>query len=391
MPERPRAVRKKVLHLIPSFHQGGSEWQAVQLINALGADGRYEVRLACLEKAGVLLDRLNGFAVGDIGEFRLNSFHDMNMVRQLTRFAQCLRNERIDILQTHDFYSNIFGMFAARFARTPARIAAKRETGMRTSRQLFIERRAFAAADAIIANSVGVKEFLVSTGVKGEKIEVVHNGLDESRFVASGSDRASVLEELGITAAPSNRLVTIVANLRDEVKDHEMFIRAAARVAGRNDNARFVVAGEGERLKIVEQLSVDLGIESRLIFVGRCGRVPDLLSVSDVCVLTSRSEGFSNSIVEYMAAGKPVVATDVGGASEAVVHGETGFLVGSGDDESLADRLSTLLDDAGLAEKMGRLGKDRVAKMFTVRTQVERTVALYERLIESGTRRKAGK
>lgn len=385
------AVRRKVLHLIPSFHQGGSEWQAVQLVDALAADGRFDVRLACLEKAGVLLGKLNAFSAGDIDEFRLNSFYDSNMVRQLRAFVRCLRRGKIDIVQTHDFYSNIFGMLAARFARTPVRIAAKRETGMRTGRQLFIERRAFAAADAIIANSVGVKEFLVSTGVKGEKIEVVHNGLDESRFVASGADRASVLEELGITVAPSSTLVTIVANMRDEVKDHEMFIRAAARVAGRNDNARFVVAGEGERLEIVKRLSVDLGIESRLIFVGRCGRVPDLLSVSDVCVLTSRSEGFSNSIVEYMAAGKPVVATDVGGAREAIVHGETGFLVGSEDDESLADRLSTLLDDAGLAEKMGRLGKERVARMFTVRTQVERTVALYERLIESGTQRKAGK
>jgi glycosyltransferase involved in cell wall biosynthesis len=107
--------------------------------------------------------------------------------------------------------------------------------------------------------------------------------------------------------------------------------------------------------------------------------VPDLLALSEICVLTSDSEGFSNSILEYMAAGKPVVATDVGGATEAIIENETGFLVAPNDDEALAERLCRLFDDHMLCEKMGREGRRRVKERFSMQKQLDRTLAIYER------------
>jgi glycosyltransferase involved in cell wall biosynthesis len=106
-----------------------------------------------------------------------------------------------------------------------------------------------------------------------------------------------------------------------------------------------------------------------------------LLSVSDVCVLSSSSEGFSNSILEYMAAAKPVVATDVGGAREAVVEGETGFLVRSGDDEALGERIITLLRDPDRALAMGQRGRSVVEEKFSSEAQLKRTHQLYDRLL----------
>ena len=109
--------------------------------------------------------------------------------------------------------------------------------------------------------------------------------------------------------------------------------------------------------------------------------VAELLAASDVCVLSSRAEGFSNAILEYMAAARPVVATDVGGAREAIVEGETGHLVPAGDDERLAARVSALLRDPARAREMGERGRERVAQQFSCAAQLARTEALYERLL----------
>jgi glycosyltransferase involved in cell wall biosynthesis len=109
--------------------------------------------------------------------------------------------------------------------------------------------------------------------------------------------------------------------------------------------------------------------------------VPDLLSVSEVCALSSTAEGFSNSILEYMAAARPVVVTDVGGAREAVVEGQTGYIVPSGDDEQMAARIITLLREPGRARAMGERGQEVVRQKFSSQAQLENTHALYERLL----------
>jgi glycosyltransferase involved in cell wall biosynthesis len=142
-----------------------------------------------------------------------------------------------------------------------------------------------------------------------------------------------------------------------------------------------MVAGEGELRGELMALASSLGIASRVNFIGRCDDVPALLAASEVCVLTSTNEGFSNSILEYMAAGRPVVATDAGGASEAVVEGKTGFLVPSDDDRALADKLAQLLNDPDLARSLGDNGRKRVIENFSAEMQLAMTVGLYERLL----------
>ncbi len=117
-------------------------------------------------------------------------------------------------------------------------------------------------------------------------------------------------------------------------------------------------------------------------FIGRCNRVADLLAVSEVCVLSSKGvEGFSNSILEYMAASKPVVATDVGGAREAVVDGKTGYIVKPEDHETMAARLISLLREPEKARLMGEEGRRRVQAQFSCEAQLKKVEALYARLL----------
>lgn len=370
-------MKKNVLHLIPSFNQGGSERQAVQLVKLLVDEGSHNIKIACLDRSGILLDEVTLLGFDDVPEFPLSSFYDLNAVRQLHRFAKYLRANKIDIVQSHDFYSNVFGMFGSRLAGVPMRIAAKRETGMRSSRQLFIERRAFALADSVVVNSDKVKSYLQASGVASDRLVTIHNGIDASKFRGVTHGREVLLRKFGLPGG--SRFVTIVANLRSPVKDHAMFLKAASSIREKVPDVAFILAGEGQLLTQTQQLAADLNISERTVFLGRCTNVPELLSISEVCVLSSVSEGFSNSIIEYMAAGKPVVATNVGGASEAVIEGVTGYLVESGDSGLMAERVSLLLNDTSRAKMMGDEGRKRVAERFSTAAQLEKTLELYGR------------
>lgn len=380
---------RNVLQLVGSFHQGGSERQAVQLARLLAQSGRFRVHVATLDGAGILRSEVERLRLGDIPEFALTSFYDRRMLEQLRRFARLLREREVAVVHTHDFYTNVFGMAGAMLARVPVRIASRRETGgMRTGAQKFVERRAYDLAHAVVANAAAVRDGLVAEGVRAAKIEVVYNGLDAARLrPPPGLARAQLLERAGLPRElEGRRLVTIVANLRHDVKDHPMFLRAARRVKDEVTKAAFVLAGEGELTEPLRALAARLGLAPDAFFTGRCERVAELLAASDVCVLTSKAEGFSNAILEYMAAARPVVATDVGGAREAIIEGETGYIVPPGDDAGLAARVVSLLKDPALACALGERGRRVVEEKFSCGAQLERIERLYERLLRTAVR-----
>ena len=381
-------MKPNVLLFIDSFAQGGTERQVVQLARLLSESGRYQIHLACLSGEGVLRAEVERLGFTDIPEFPLTSFYDRNMLTQLRRCAAFLRERAIDIVETHDFYTNIFGMTASALARTPrARIASRRETdGTKSRQQKWVQRRAFALADAIVANAEAVRQELIRDGVPAAKIQTIYNGMDTAR-VAPRPDllRDDALALVGLPREEGDRrrrFVSIVANMRHANKDQAMFLRAARRVREAVPDAAFVLAGEGELQESLRALASELGLGEHAFFTGRCAHVPELLALSEVCVLSSNgTEGFSNSIIEYMAAARPVVATDIGGAREAVVEGETGYIVAPGDDDALASRIISLLTDAEGARRMGERGLRVVKEKFSCAAQVENVENLYERLL----------
>lgn len=376
-------MKPNILHIVDSFEPGGTERQAIQLVRLLKDRGRYRIHLATLQKRGLLLADAEALNLGEIAEYPLNNFYDPNFVKQLRRLVRFLQEKEISVVHSHDFYTNVFGMTAAAIARVPARVASKRETeGFRTSLQKRAERVVYSLAHMVIVNAEAVGKQLREGGVPAVKIEVVYNGLDMRRVTpASGLPRDEVFTLLGLPKQQERRLVTIVANIQHEVKDHPTFLRAAARVRVSYPQAAFVIAGEGKLVDRLRQVAATLGLERDVFFVGRCDRVGDLLAVSDVCVLSSKAEGFSNSILEYMAAARPVVVTNVGGAREAVIEGETGHMVQPGDDETMAARIIDLLREPRRASKMGERGRSVVERKFSCEAQVDRTLAVYDRLL----------
>ncbi len=372
-------MKKRILQFIGSFHQGGSERQAVALSWLLKAEGSFDIFAATLNNEGVLRTQMEEAGFADISEFPLTSFLNANFVRQVRRCADYLKVHKIDLVHTHDFYTNVFGMAAAKLADVPAKIASKRETGaMRSGGQEFVEKLAFGGANAIVANSAAVRSFLVERGIASGKINVIYNGLDLGRFDSVEAAR----EKSGLPSDESLRFVTLVANLRHTVKNVPMFLRTAKRISESVPNTHFVIAGEGELAVDTKTMAAELGIGNLVHFTGRCDDVPALLSASYACVLTSTAEGFSNSILEYMAAGKPVVATNVGGAAEAIIEDETGYLVASDDDAAMARYLIDLLNDEPKAFRFGSNARQAVAAKFSQEAQLADTLTLYNSLLK---------
>ena len=376
-------MKTNVLQLVGSFEQGGSERQAVQMTRLLHESGRYRVHLACLNGQGALRGEVEPLGL-DIPTFPLTSFYDRNMGVQLRRFVQMLHEREIAVVQTYDFYTNVFGMLGAALARVPVRIAARRETeGTKTSKQKWVERRAFNLAHVIVANAEAVRQQLIKDGVPARKIITVYNGMDTKRVAPQPAlRRDEALALLGLPLDPARRFVTIVANMRHAMKDQPTFLRAAQRVKAVVPESAFVLAGEGELVDQVRALAAQLGLEHDAHFIGRCARISELLAISEVCVLSSCGvEGFSNSIIEYMAAARPVVATDVGGAREAVTEGETGYIVAPGDDIAMADRIISLLQEPEKARAMGERGLQVVKEKFSCEAQLQRIENLYDQLL----------
>lgn len=376
---RRDGLKRNVLQLIGSFHQGGSELQAVQLTRLLHETDRYNLHVACLDESGVLRREVDRLGI-KVTAYPLDSFADLKTLRQLRRFAGQLTETEIDIVHTHDFYTNVFGMAAARLARVPVRIASRRQTAKRDMAQRIAERTAYRLSHAIIANCQAAGRELITEGVPAEKIHTIHNGLDLERVTAISSHD----EELAGFNLPRGRsFVTIVANLRLAMKDHPTFLRAARIVRRFVPEAAFVIAGEGDLIADMRRLAAELGIEDDVFFIGHCDRVAELLALSRVCVLSSTSEGFSNAILEYMAASRPVVATEVGGAGEAIDDGQTGYLVSPGDHASMAARIVSLLLNPNEAREIGTRGRIAVEQKFSCEAQLARTLNLYEDLLVS--------
>lgn len=183
-------MKKNVLQFIGSFHQGGSERQAVQIVKLLHKDETFNVFTATLNKEGVLLEELENLGFTEIPEFKLTSFFNLHFLKQIRNCAKFLKANKIEIVHTHDFYTNIFGILAAKYARVPVKIASKRETGgMRSENQKRLEKFVFKVANKITVNAGAIKKYLIEYGIDERKIEITYNGLDLERLKPIETDQ----------------------------------------------------------------------------------------------------------------------------------------------------------------------------------------------------------
>jgi len=382
--------RIKLLKFVPNFGVGGTERQFSNLALALDPS-RFELSFACLRRWGKYLDVLEPWQ-RTMAEYKIQSLYYPHSFAQQLRLARSLRRDRIQILHTYNFYANVFAIPAAWLAGVAVIVASIRETGAYlTPMQKRVQKFVCRYADCVLVNADAVKQWLVAQGYRREQIVVIRNGIDLSRF-GTRNGSGQLRQELGLPArAP---LVAVLARL-NQMKGIEYFLEAAAVIAGRCPDARFLIVGSNliprddtavedvAYRRELESSVVRLGLDGRVVFTGMRLDVPEILSALSVSVLPSLSEGLSNTLLESMAAGVPVVATRVGGNPEVVEEGVTGLLVPPRDPAALAKAICQLLENPELASRFGQAGRQRVAKLFSLEKMVRETEQLYLALLKN--------
>lgn len=364
-----RGDRVRVVCLIDTIGaHAGTENQLVEVLRRLDRQV-IEMHLCCLEDS----ERLREIArLCPVVVFPTRRIYTPGGLWQMLRFRKYLDRERIQVLHTLMTRATMFGVLAARHSGCKAVITARRNLGYwYTPGYKYMFRYLNRHTTRVLANSEGAKRAAVEVeGIPADKVDVIYNGVDTEAYSVSRA-RSHAADASGIPH--DARVVGIVANLRP-VKDLPLFLRAASVVASRIPDARFLIAGHGPMREELGRLASELGIASRVYFTDGKGRVVDYLHRMSIACLTSASEGFSNAILEYMAAGLPVVATNVGGNSEAIVDGETGILVSERTPEAFAAPLLMLLNNEILRRSMGAAGLARCRELF----EIERIVRLQE-------------
>jgi glycosyltransferase involved in cell wall biosynthesis len=234
-------------------------------------------------------------------------------------------------------------------------------------------------ADCVLENAEAIRENLLEQGYDASNIVVIRNGITLAK--PAGKNRGAVLrQELGLP--PAARLAAVFSRL-NRMKGVEYFLDAARVIAEVYPDVCFLVVGDGGIKKELEERASRLGLGPRIVFTGFRSDVPDLLAEVYISVLPSLSEGTSNTLLESMAAGIPVIATRVGGNPEVVEDGVSGLLVSPRDSAGLAAAMARLLEDGDLALRLGQAGRQRVSKLFSIDGSVHETESLYQRLVEA--------
>ena len=373
--------RRRVFFIVDSLQIGGTETQAVEL--ALRLDpARYAVTLGCLRMRGPLLAKLKGSNVSVMEWDARGGVNSPSGVYQILRLARFLRHNRFDVAHMHDLWSNLLGIPAARLARVPVVISSRRDLAhlaWYTPRRRRILRHLQSLSSAVLVNSGEIREQLVrEDGFRPESIRIIHNGIDLDRFKNIGADRNRLFPGL-----QDCKLVVNVANMHSEIKGQPTLINAAREVCAKFPQARFVLIGDGTRRAGFESMAAELGVKPSFLFLGQRHDVADLLACCDIAVLPSQAEGFPNALLEYMAAGLPVIATDVGGNREVIETGVNGLLTAPNNVDALAKSILSLLQNPGAASEMAQAGRERVRRDFSFEQLIANVDAMYTELLHA--------
>lgn len=377
--------RPRVLHVITRMNVGGPARHVLALMPGLRARG-FDTMIAF------------GTPEPDEGELtpgpdepsiriaalrrRIDPGGDQRAITELTRLAT---RYRPDVIHTHMAKAGALGRSAARRIKTRAilhtfhgHVLEGYFASPANSAFVIAERRLARRTDALIAVSASTRDDLLALGIgRPERWTVVPLALDLRPLLdlEMGADEGRAWLDLP-TGVP---VVAIVGRLVP-IKNHVLFVEAAERISMERPDAVFVVAGDGELRSMLEAES-ERSLGGRIRFLGWTMDLSSLYAAADVVVSTSLSEGTPVALIEALAAGRPVVATDVGGVSEVVEHGRNGFLAASGDAEGLARAVLDLLEHDALRRRMGQVGRTVVAERYATDRVAGVTADLYARLL----------
>jgi glycosyltransferase involved in cell wall biosynthesis len=360
---------KTVLHLSSSSGLGGAEMIVSRLIQVL--DRKRFRSIVCLFRPGWLKEQCERNGI-DTHVMEMKGMFDVGWIRNVCRLV---RSEGVALIHTHEFTGNTYGALIARLTGVPsvATVHGKNYYWEQSKRRVAY--RLVSRIGTMVTVSEDLKRFITkNVGVPEKRIKVIYNGQEAIPHVRQ-DEKQRLRAELGLKENES--VIGTVGSLYP-VKGHEYLLEAIPRVLRFYPYTRFLIIGRGQlESQIKEELKLR-GLENHVHILGFREDVAALLALIDVFVLPSLSEGLSIALLEAMAAGKPVIATDVGGNPELVVDGANGFTIPPRDSEALAAKLCLLLGKKDLIQKLGENGRRRVQQCFSLQAMASNYEILYE-------------
>lgn len=362
----------RICHVVLSLRPGGLENGVVNVVN--GLDPREFISsVCCLRELGSFADRITapGAAVRSMGSAGGTD------LRLLFRLARRLRTMKIDIVHTRNLEAFLYGAIAAKIAGTPRLIHSEHgRTFPERPHRAWLQRRLLKGTDYAFAVSERLKTDLVrEIGLQPDLLDVIWNGVDFRCFAPGARPADRPLDEIVIGSV--GRLVA--------VKNYALLLQAVSQLR-EGPPIRVVLVGDGPESGSLRRLAATLGLEDRVLFVGHSDDVPALLRAMDIFVLPSVSEGMSNTLLEAMASGVVVVASDVGGNGELIEDGTTGLLFHSGDVKALTYHLRRLVYDTALRTRLAAAALSRARQEFSMDAMIARYEEMYRR-VAAGTAR----
>ena len=365
-----------VTHVVENLEIGGLEKVVLSLAHYLDPV-RYRSSIVCLGYGGELLTEVEKAGVAVHVLDKSQGFDPL----LVWRLARLFRRVGTDVVHCHNMGPLVYGALSSRPGGASGLVYTAH--GMKTSAETkpaMFEK--LGLIDDFVTVSDDAHRIAIKTaGVRPDRVFTVINGVDVDLFDRVARAEASVIaqrrESIGVRA--DAKVFGIVARL-SPAKDHATLLLAFAPVAAEFRDARLVLVGDGELRANLESRAADLGLTDQIVFLGSRHDVPELLSVFDCFVLSSYTEGLAVTLLEAMAAGLPVVATNVGGNAEVVKDGHTGVIVPSRDADSLSRAMRWVLEHGDEALGMGRRGRDRVAELFSIEAMVRNYRERYDRI-----------
>lgn len=360
--------RIKVVHLVRTLDMGGLERVVIDLARFHNRE-LFEVEVVCLGGEGELAAECRSHGIPVTALQLSNAGH----FKRFSKLAKALRGLKPDVLHTHNSGPHVNGVVARMLTRIPVLVHTKHGRNYVNRKwAVFQNRIASRLSSCVVPVSADAAEVARTIEKVPERlIKVIRNGI--------------VLDDYRCEETPHRRRETMLRAIHvarlNPVKDQQNLLRAVRKVVDEVPEFTLEIAGDGQERARLEELSASLNLQKHVRFLGMRDDVADLLNAADMFVLSSLSEGISLTLLEAMAAGLPVVATDVGGNREVVVDGETGLLVPKQDSDRLAHAILSLVRDPGRADQMGRAGRQRVEQTFDVRVVVETYENFYRELL----------
>lgn len=370
--------KSRIALLIPTLDRSGAEKQFTLLATRLPTD-EFDVTAIALTRGGPYAEELKSAGIPLILIGKRAKFDPW----ALYRLRAELRKLQPDVLHTWLFAANAYGrLCASSIPKAKIVVSERCVDSWKAPWQLWADRRLIRRTDKLIGNSQSVVEFYQQLGVPAEKLGCIPNGIEVPAIPESidAQQRLAMLQELGLPA--DSYVVGYIGRLAKQ-KRVEDLIWTVETLRQIRPNLRLVIVGDGPERETLESFARDVGVTEQVCFLGHRDDALRWLELFDVFCLASSFEGMSNSLMEAMACGKPVIASDIPANRELVVQSETGFLPKLADTVGFMQFLRRLIDEPGLAEQMGQAGRQRIQQFYSVQRMVDAYADVYRKLLKA--------